>query len=129
MVPGEPDEHDFNGMLFVTFANADLSSLFQSYWRSRKMFSSVDVKDGQGRVTRSAECRFVNAGTGSIVGANRYPNKGHANRTWARWGADVWAFWPPCRNQHVTRIDLGLPPLPENFMFGDRNVTITTRDF
>ena len=124
-----PDCHDFNGMLFVTFASEDIACMFQTYWRSRKMFTSLDVKDTTGKVTRSATYREVHSGSGTVVGAMRYSNKGHKNRTWARWGADVWAFWPVCRNQHVTRAELELPPLPATFLFGDRSVTVITRDF
>ena len=124
---GGPDEYDFNGMVYVTFTSRDLVCIFQSYWRSRKMFSSLEVRNAQGYVVQQAQCRFLDVGNCSIVG--RYKNHGHRNRTWARWGQDVWAFWPACLNQRVTRNCLNLPPLPATFTYGDREVTITAREF
>ena len=65
---GGPDDYEFNGMVYVTFTSRDLACLFQSYWRSRKMFSSLEVKNAQGYVLQQAQCRFINVGNCKIVG-------------------------------------------------------------
>jgi hypothetical protein len=41
---------------------------------------------------------------------------------------DVWAFWSLCANQTVNRLTLGLAPLPERYMYGGGEVTITGRE-
>ena len=124
----DPDCHNFDGMVYVTFASEDLACYFNSYWRGREMYFSSEVKDDNGNVTRNADYRFVESGEGSIVGNQRYSNIGVPTRVWARFGADVWAFWPPCRNQNVTRARVGLPPLPAEFEYNGRNIRVIARD-
>ena len=124
-----PNRHDFNGMVYITFATQDLACLFQSYWRSRNMYTSKHILDVNGNVTRVGNFRVVQSGSGSVVGQQRYSNKGPRCRTWVRWGPEVWCLWAPCHNQRVTRADVGLPPLPTHFRYGERDLTITTRDF
>ena len=89
------------------------------------MYSCVVIKNADGVVRWPADYRYGESGYGTVVGAQCYSNRGTKTRSWARFGVDVWSFWPACRNQRVTRADLGLPPLPEQFEYGDHTYTVT----
>ena len=124
-----PNQYHFNGMIYLTFADQDVASLFQSYWCERAMYSSQNILDVNGNVTREGLFRNIQVGSASVVGQQHYHNAGPHNRTFTRWGPDVWAFWEPCRNQTVNRAGLGLPALPTHFQYDNREVTVTTREF
>ena len=102
--------------------------MFQSYWRGRWMYTSPHVVDANGQITQHGNYRMIECGSTGVVGRRHYVRGPH-DRTFTRWGPDVWAFWSPCHNQIVNRLTLGLAPLPVRFMYGGGEVTITGREF
>ena len=118
----------FTGQLYVTFANQEVASMFQSYWRGRKMYTTPHTFNATGQITQYGRHGLIECGGSGVVGQRHY-SRGMHDRTFTRWGPDVWVFWSPCANQTVNRLSLGLAPLPERYMYGGGEVTITRREF
>ena len=118
----------FTGQLYVTFADQEVASMFQSYWRGRKMYTTPHILNAAGQITQYGRCENIECGEAGVVGQRHYSRSTH-DRTFTRWGPDVWVFWGPCTNQSVNRNSLGLAPLPVHYMYGGSKVTNTTREF
>ena len=118
----------FTGQMFVSFATHEIASLYQSYWRDRPLFTSPHIRDENGRITQKGNSRLMQCGLSGVVG-KRWYKRGPFDRTYTRWGADVWSFWGPSYNQSITRQMAGLDPLPEHFLFGGRRVTRSDRGY
>ena len=106
----------FTGQLYVSFANHEVASMFQSYWRDRPMYTSPHKRDDKGNIIERGQCRLMQCGPSNVVGKRHY-KRGPYDRTFTRWGADVWQFWGPCSNQSTTRQMAGLEPIPDGFWF------------
>ena len=108
--------------MYVSFASHDLASLYQSYWRDRSLFTTPHTRDENGRITEKGQCKLINCGPAGVVGKKHY-KRGPYDRTYTRWGSDIWQFWGPSHNQRITREMAGLNPLPDRFWFNGVWVT------
>ena len=65
--PNGFDDFTSEGMVYVTFVSREVASMFQSYWRNRKMTSRLEVTDAFRRIVVTEQFRLVQVGTCKVI--------------------------------------------------------------